>query len=74
MQKDVVRWQQTLAEQGWAAPNWPAEHGGAGFTHTQNYVFDLEMARAGAPRVIPFGMSMVAPVITQFGTEEQKQR
>ena len=30
--EDRVAWQQRLAEKGWAARNWPAEHGGAGFT------------------------------------------
>jgi len=69
-----MRWQQALAEKGWAATNWPVEHGGAGFTPTQNYLFDLELARAGAPNVLPFGINMVAPVIMKFGTEEQKQR
>ena len=72
--QEQVEWQQRLAERGWAAPNWPVEHGGAGFTPTQNYLFDLEMARAGAPRVLPFGITMVAPVIMKFGTEEQKRR
>ncbi|MCY4342978.1 MAG: acyl-CoA dehydrogenase family protein [Gammaproteobacteria bacterium] len=71
---EQMRWQQKLAERGWAAPNWPVEHGGAGFSATQNYIFDLEMARAGAPRVLPFGVTMVAPVIMKFGTEEQKRR
>ena len=72
--EDHVAWQQRLAEKGWAARNWPREHGGAGFTPTQNYIFDLETARVGAPGVIPFGITMVAPVIMKFGTEEQKQR
>ena len=72
--EDHVAWQQRLAEKGWAARNWPLEHGGAGFTPTQNYIFDLETARVGAPGVIPFGITMVAPVIMKFGTEEQKQR
>ncbi|MDP6376456.1 MAG: acyl-CoA dehydrogenase family protein [Pseudomonadales bacterium] len=71
---DHVQWQKRLAEKGWAATNWPQEHGGAGFTATQSYIFDLERARVGAPGVIPFGMAMVAPVIMRFGTEEQKQR
>lgn len=71
---EQVAWQQRLAERGWAAPNWPVEHGGAGFTPAQNYILDLEMARAGAPRTLPFGITMVAPVIMKFGTEEQKQR
>ena len=71
---EQVAWQQKLAERGWAAPNWPVEHGGAGFTPTENYIFDLEMARAGAPLTLPFGITMVAPVIMKFGTQEQKQR
>ena len=69
-----TRWQQALANRGWAAPNWPEEYGGAGFTPTQNYLFDLELARAGAPGVLPFGITMVAPVIMKFGTQEQKDR
>ena len=72
--EDHVRWQQALAAKGWAAVDWPKEHGGAGFTATENYIFDLERARVGAPAVMPFGMAMVAPVIMKFGTEEQKRR
>ncbi len=72
--EDHVRWQKKLAEKGWAADNWPAEHGGAGFTATQGYIWDLETARVGAPGVIPFGMTMVAPVIMKFGTDEQKTK
>ncbi len=71
---DMVRWQKKLAEKGWAATNWPLEHGGAGFTATQNYIFDLERARVGAPGVVPFGISMVAPVIMKFGTQAQKDK
>ena len=69
---DYVAWQKRLAEKGWAATNWPAEYGGAKFTPTQSYIFDLERARVGAPGVIPFGITMVAPVIMKFGTQEQK--
>jgi alkylation response protein AidB-like acyl-CoA dehydrogenase len=71
---DLVTWQKRLAEKGWAAPNWPAEHGGADWTPTQKYIFDLERARVGAPGVVPFGITMVAPVIMKFGTQEQKDR
>ena len=31
-----ITWQKRLYEKGWAAPNWPVEHGGAGFTPTQS--------------------------------------
>jgi len=71
--KDLVDWQKRLAEKGWAGANWPKEHGGAAFTPTQNYIFDLERARVGAPGVIPFGISMVAPVIMKFGSDLQKE-
>ena len=70
---DLVSWQKKLAEKGWAATNWPVEHGGANFTPTQSYIFDLERAQVGAPGVVPFGITMVAPVIMKFGTDEQKR-
>ncbi len=72
--EDYVYWQQALYEQGWAGVNWPVEYGGPGFTPTQRYLYDLEMAAAGTPGVIPFGQNMVAPVLMKFGTEEQKQK
>lgn len=71
---DLVTWQKRLAEKGWAAVNWPKEYGGAAFTPTQKYIFDAERARVGAPGVVPFGISMVAPVIMRFGTQEQKDK
>ena len=69
---DLVGWQKRLAEKGWAATNWPKAYGGADFTPTQSYIFDLERARVGAPNVVPFGITMVAPVIMKFGTQQQK--
>jgi alkylation response protein AidB-like acyl-CoA dehydrogenase len=72
--EDLVRWQKRLADKGWAATNWPEEFGGAGFSPTQNYIFDLERARVGAPGVVPFGITMVAPVIMKFGTQAQKDK
>jgi len=69
-----VKWQKALAKKGWLAPNWPKEYGGPGFTHSQKYIFDVEMGRAGVPHTIPFGPTMVAPVIMKFGTPEQKKK
>ncbi len=70
----TINWQRRLYEQGWAAPGWPVEHGGTGWTTTQSFIFETERASAGAPDVAPFGLKMVAPVIYTFGTEEQKQK
>ena len=67
-----VRWQKILNEKGWMAPNWPAEYGGTGWTATQKYIFAQELGRASAPPPIPFGVSMVGPVIYTFGSQEQK--
>ncbi len=67
-----VRWQKILNKQGWMAPNWPKEYGGTGWTATQKYIFAQEMGRASAPPPMPFGVSMVGPVIYTFGNQEQK--
>ncbi len=71
---DFVRWQKILYRKGWAAPNWPVEYGGTGWTAIQKYIFAEEMARVGAPEPIAFGMKMVGPVIFTYGNEEQKKR
>jgi alkylation response protein AidB-like acyl-CoA dehydrogenase len=71
---EYIQWQKILHKQGWAATNWPVEHGGTGWTPTQKYIFANECAKAGGPDVIPFGLKMVAPIIYTFGTQEQKQR
>jgi alkylation response protein AidB-like acyl-CoA dehydrogenase len=72
--EDQVRWQQILFRKGWAGANWPVEYGGTGWTPVQKYIYATEEANANAPFVIPFGLSMVGPVIYTFGNEEQKQR
>ncbi|HZV66690.1 MAG TPA: acyl-CoA dehydrogenase family protein [Telluria sp.] len=69
---DYVRWHRILAAQGWAAPGWPAEFGGPGWTPVQRHLFDEECARAGTPPILPFGVNMVAPVIMAFGSQAQK--
>jgi len=70
---DYARWQDILAERGWLAGHWPVEYGGCGWTPVQNHLFDEETAAAGAPRLIPFGLNMVAPVIMAYGSAWQKQ-
>lgn len=72
--EDYVRWQKILYRKGWAAPNWPVEYGGTGWTAIQKYIFADEMARVGAPEPVAFGIKMVAPVILTYGSEEQRQR
>jgi alkylation response protein AidB-like acyl-CoA dehydrogenase len=64
--QDYVRWHQIVARQGWAAPGWPVEHGGTGWSATQRHIWEEECARAGTPPILPFGINMVAPVIRAF--------
>jgi alkylation response protein AidB-like acyl-CoA dehydrogenase len=70
----IVEWQKKLHEKGWIAPNWPVEYGGTGWTPTQKYIYETERSLAGIPSTVPFGLSMVGPVIYQFGSDEQKQK
>ncbi|WP_207884818.1 acyl-CoA dehydrogenase family protein [Pseudomonas sp. 30_B] len=69
---DHQRWQRVLAGQGWYATHWPEEFGGTGWNAVQKHIFEEECAAFGAPRTIPFGVNMVAPVIIKFGTPEQQ--
>ena len=70
--EDHESWQRKLHSKGWMAPGWPAEYGGTGWTPMQKHIFEEECAAAGAPPVIAFGVTMVAPVIMAFGNQEQK--
>lgn len=71
---DYVRWHNILADQGWGAPNWPVEYGGTGWNALQRLIFEVECFKAGAPRLLPFGLSMIGPVLMKYGSEEQKAR
>ncbi|ASK33596.1 acyl-CoA dehydrogenase family protein [Alloalcanivorax mobilis] len=70
--EDMVRWMRILNDQGWMALHWPKQYGGTGWSPIQKHIFEEECAEAGTPSVLPFGVSMVAPVIIKFGTQEQK--
>lgn len=67
-------WQRLLAEKGWVASLWPTEDGGPGWTPLQRFLFDKELANAGAPVLPVLGLKLVGPVISHFGTPEQKKR
>lgn len=69
---DLEQWHSILNERGWFANHWPKEFGGPGWDVTQAYIFDVETAGAHAPRIVPFGVSMLGPVLIKYGTEAQK--
>jgi alkylation response protein AidB-like acyl-CoA dehydrogenase len=65
-------WNAVLQAKGWLGYQWPAEHGGTGWTPLQRYLFEKECALAGAPNLTVLGLKLVAPVIWTFGSEAQK--
>ena len=71
---DYLVWHRLLYKKGWVAPAWPKELGGADWSVTQRYIFSTEIAKAGMPTTLPFGLGMVGPVIYTFGSEVQKAK
>ncbi|HET9693619.1 MAG TPA: acyl-CoA dehydrogenase family protein [Steroidobacteraceae bacterium] len=72
---DVKVWMDRMAARGWTTPEWQPEHGGAGLSADEARVLREELAAAGcrAP-LISFGLMMLAPVLLEFASEEQRQR
>ena len=54
--------------------SWPKEWGGPGWTAIQRMIFLEENLMAPAPELLSFNITMIGPVLIQFGTDEQKQR
>jgi alkylation response protein AidB-like acyl-CoA dehydrogenase len=71
---DMQSWARILGKKGWLGYGWPQQFGGPGWTAVQKHLFEEELAMAGAPRIVPFGPVMVAPVIMAYGSPEQQQR
>jgi alkylation response protein AidB-like acyl-CoA dehydrogenase len=65
-------WRKRLASQGWIAPHWPKEYGGAGMTPGEQFIFNEEMANSRAPQVGGMGVQMIGPTLILYGTDEQK--
>src|SRR5688572_25834974 len=71
---DLQGWARILGRQGWLGWGWPKQFGGPGWNAVHRHLFEEELALAGAPRIVPFGPVMVAPVIMAFGSPEQHKR
>jgi len=69
---DMERWHAILNSRGWLASTWPVDFGGPGWGPVERHIFEEEACRAGAPRVLPFGLHMLAHVLMKFGTKEQQ--
>ena len=71
--EELGAWTKELNARGWAAPNWPIEHGGTGWNLMQRHIFDVACRAAHAPVLSGFGFNMVGPAIAKFGSPEQQQ-
>ncbi|MEV6311749.1 acyl-CoA dehydrogenase family protein [Streptomyces sp. NPDC051840] len=72
--EQVMAWHRILHSRGWAAPDWPVEHGGPGWSVEQRYVFAEEYQKRGLPPLLPNGLRMIGPLLMEAGTPEQQAR
>ena len=71
----IQQWRDALGKQGWIAPHWPKEYGGAGMSVSEQFVFNEELAAHRAPtNVGGMGVSHIGPILILYGTDEQKQQ
>ena len=70
-----LNWFKVAASKGgWDVPKWPEAFGGPGWSPTQHYIWEQETSRAQTPWDLPFGLSMLAPVLMNYGSKEQQNR
>ena len=69
---EMESWHAKLHARGWLANHWPEEWGGPGWNAVEKFIFENECALAHAPRIVPFGVSMLGPVLMKYGSEAQK--
>ncbi len=69
---DMQAWHAILHDKGWLGGTWPVDQGGAGWGPIELHIFEEESALANAPRIVPFGLKMLGPVLMKFGSAEQQ--
>ena len=70
---DARIWFERAVERGFTVPSWPKEYGGAGLSREQARILDHEMRSMGCRSpLISFGIWMLAPVLMEYATDEQK--
>ncbi len=70
---DTEQWHALLNGRGWLANHWPTEFGGPGWTAVEKFIFEHECAVANTPRIVPFGVNMLGPVLIKYGSTAQQQ-
>jgi alkylation response protein AidB-like acyl-CoA dehydrogenase len=69
-------WFRTMRDGGYVAPHWPKEWGGAGLSFAEQIVLYEEIARAGAPRLVIYFISLfhTPATLLKWGTPAQRER
>ncbi|GAB2827918.1 acyl-CoA dehydrogenase family protein [Actinocorallia aurea] len=70
----TIAWQKILNDKGWAAPEWPVEYGGTGWSEEERFVFAEEYSKRSLPPLLPNCLKMIGPLVIDLGTEEQKAK
>ncbi len=68
--------QKKMVDKGWLAASWPQEHGGLGLSEIEQGIINEEQGYWATCWYWPneIGITIAAPVILIFGTEEQKKK
>lgn len=74
-QDDYDSWKDAMIARGYTTPEWPKEYGGGALSKREARVLREELGAAGTytPGVSFFGLTMLGPVLLEFGNEEQKK-
>ncbi|MCB0320612.1 MAG: acyl-CoA dehydrogenase family protein, partial [Bdellovibrionales bacterium] len=68
-------WQQQLFAERLVAVHWPEQFGGRGLSLVEAAVVQEELARCNSPQLLGlFGLTMVGPILIQFGSNDQQTR
>ena len=70
--EEIISWQKALHRENLFAPGWKKEFGGAELSASKRYILDQELALADTPTIIPFGVTMIVPVLIHYGTPKQQ--
>lgn len=72
---EVEAWFRHVTANGWAVPDWPVEHGGAGLVPAEAAKVRAALASVGAGALLQnFGVFMIGPLVRAFGTDDQQRR
>jgi acyl-CoA dehydrogenase len=68
------QWLDRMAAKGWTAPTWPKQYGGGGLSNDEALILEEEMQDLACRSPLRgMGLSMLGPVLLEYGTEEQRQ-